>query len=75
MTRSSWPTILVLGLSLVVILVLVARFAFSGPTFRADDYASYEECVRNIPREWGRGSVEYTRAEAACTHVHRAPAQ
>jgi hypothetical protein len=71
MARSRWPTVLFLVLAVAVILVLVSRFAFSGPTFRADDYASYEECVRNIPREWGRGSVEYTRAEAACTHVHQ----
>jgi uncharacterized protein YehS (DUF1456 family) len=65
-----WLTPLLLVVTLVVILVLVARFALSGPTFRAEDHASYEECVRNIPREWLRGSIEHTRAEAACAHIH-----
>jgi hypothetical protein len=71
MARSRLPTILILGLVLVVILVFVTRFAFSGPTFRAADHASYEECIRNIPPEWLRGSIEHTRAETACTHVHQ----
>lgn len=71
MARSRWPTILILGLAVVVILIFLFRFTLSGPTFRAADHASYEECVRNIPREWARGSIEHMRAETACQHVHQ----
>lgn len=70
MLQSRWLTPVVLVLALVVIVGLVTYYAFSGPTFRANDYETYEECVRNIPSEWLRGSLEYTRAEAACTHFH-----
>jgi hypothetical protein len=74
MLLSRWLTPLVLALALVVIVGFVAYYAFSGATFRADDYATYEECIRNIPREWGPGSLERTRAEAACVHLHHPPA-
>jgi hypothetical protein len=67
---SRWVTVLVLALSLVVIAWLVSRYALAGPTFRAADHATYDECIRNIPREWLRGSIEHTRAETACQHLH-----
>jgi hypothetical protein len=74
MARSRWATILFLLLTVVAVGWLVARFALSGPTFRAADHASYDECVRNIPREWLRGSIEHTRAESACVYEHGHPA-
>ena len=57
----------------VVVLVVIALFreAASGPTFRAGDYGSYQECIRNIPAEWGPGSLQRSGAEDACLYVHR----
>jgi hypothetical protein len=57
-----------LSVALVVVAVLVAREALGGPTFRASDYETMEDCMRNIPREWLLGSLERGRAEAACAH-------
>ena len=59
-------TAIVLG----IIAALLVEAA-AGPTFRAEDHASYEECVRNIPSEWSRGSLQRTGAEDACGYVHR----
>jgi hypothetical protein len=73
MRRSRWVTLVALLLTAVGVMWLAARYAFSGPTFRAADHASYDECVRNIPREWLRGSIEHTRAESACAHQHAHP--
>jgi hypothetical protein len=61
-------TIITLSLALVAIVVLVTREALQGPTFRAADHATLQECMRNIPAEWRLGSLERTRAEAACHH-------
>lgn len=41
-----------------------------GPSFRAADHSSMEECVAAIPREWRQGSMERDGAEAACYYVH-----
>jgi hypothetical protein len=66
MKGSSKLTAAALGLLLVVIFLIVMREAMGGPTFRAAEYATYDECMANIPREWLLGSLERTRAEAAC---------
>lgn len=42
----------------------------SGPTFRAADYDSREECVANIPDEWAPGSIERLGATEACAWEH-----
>lgn len=68
MKRTSKLTMAVLGVALVVIIFVVMREALGGPTFRAADYATYDECMTNIPREWLLGSIERGRAEAACQH-------
>jgi hypothetical protein len=59
-------------LTVVVIGIIGALFfeAASGPTFRAEDHASYDECMRNIPREWLPNSLERQGAETACVFVH-----
>jgi hypothetical protein len=65
---------LIVGAALVLVLIgvgaMLLREATHGTTFRAADYATLEECMRNIPREWLLGSLERTRAEAACHHEH-----
>jgi hypothetical protein len=65
-----WVMGLVLGLLVLGILGLVWREGFGGPTFRAQDHGSYEECLRNIPGEWLPGMLERTRAETACLYAH-----
>jgi hypothetical protein len=56
----------------VVIAIVVALFmeAAAGPTFRAEDYGSLQECVANIPVEWGRGTLQRDGAEQSCMYVH-----
>lgn len=71
MRRTGWITAAVQTVVVMVILLTLFRKAASGPTFRAQDYASYEECIRNIPAEWGPGSLERSGAEDACHYVHR----
>jgi hypothetical protein len=69
-------TVLVLLVALVAIGFLIYREAMRGPTFRAEDHATYDECMQNIPREWLLGSLERTRAETACHVIHeRRPRQ
>ncbi|HUG39321.1 MAG TPA: hypothetical protein VMM12_02495 [Longimicrobiales bacterium] len=71
MNRSRWITAGILGAVLAIIVVVLVRTAASGPTFRAEDYATYQECTRNIPAEWGPGSLQRSGAEDACRYVHR----
>jgi uncharacterized membrane protein len=67
-------TVITVVFLVVVVVVLVAALfheAASGPTFRAEDHASYAECMRNIPREWLPNSLERQGAETACMFVHQ----
>lgn len=74
MSRIGWVSAGVVVAIIVVIMVALFREALSGPTFRAEDYGSYEECIRGIPAEWRPGSLEQSGAEASCHYVHqRAP--
>ena len=70
MTRSSWITIGGLVLVLVGIVMALMSHAASGPTFRAEDHASYADCIAAIPAEWDAGSLERGGAEDACRYVH-----
>jgi hypothetical protein len=70
-TRTRLVTPIVLVVIVVLIVVALFREAASGPTFRAEDHASYEACIRNIPADWAPGSLERTGAEDACAYVHR----
>ena len=71
MSRTGWITAAVLVATVVIILVALMREVAAGPTFRAEDYDSYSECISNIPTEWGPGSLQRTGAEDACGYVHR----
>ena len=71
MSRSSWITAAVLVATIVIIVIALLMEASSGPTFRAEDHANYQECIRNIPAEWGPGSLQRSGAEDACMYVHR----
>lgn len=71
MSRSTWITGAVLAAMIVAIIVALMMEAARGPTFRAEDHATYEECMRNIPAEWGPGSMQRSGAEDACMYVHR----
>lgn len=71
MSRSTWMTAAVLAAIVVAIIAALFMEASSGPTFRPEDHASYEDCVRNIPVEWQRGSLQRSGAEDACMYVHR----
>jgi hypothetical protein len=71
MSRRSLYTFIILVIVVIGIVALLFREATRGPTFRADDYGTLQECVANIPIEWARGSLEYTGAEAACQYAHQ----
>ena len=71
MRRTGLVTALVLAAIVALIVVALFREAASGPTFRAEDHATYDECIRNIPPEWAPGSLGRTGAEDACAYVHR----
>jgi hypothetical protein len=70
MTRSSWITAAVLAAIAIAITIALFLEAAAGPVFRAEDYASYQECMRNIPMEWGPGSMQRSGAEESCLYVH-----
>ncbi len=70
MSRTGWVTALVLAATVVVVLAALFWEAASGPTFRAEDYDSYRECIQNIPAGWGPGSPQRDGAEDACMYVH-----
>jgi hypothetical protein len=71
MKTSTKVTLVVLVGALILAGVAVTRYGLGGATFRAADYDTIQECMANIPREWGLGSLERTRAEAACEHEAR----
>jgi hypothetical protein len=70
MKRGNLIVAAVLLLVIVGVSVLLMREATHGTTFRAAEHATLQECMQNIPREWLPGSLERTRAEAACHHEH-----
>ena len=70
MTRSTWITAAVLAAIVAAIVVALVVETSRGPSFRAEDHDSYEECMRNIPGEWGPGSLQRSGAEDACRYVH-----
>ena len=74
MKRSTWITATVLVAIIVAIVAALMREATSGPVFRAEDHATYGECVAAIPAEWEPGSLPRTGAEDACRYVHVRPA-
>ena len=73
MSRTTWITAGFLALALAIILAVLFIEATSGPTFRAEDHASYEACLAAIPPEWAPGSLPRSGAEDACHYVHRRP--
>ena len=70
MKRSTALTAAVLVGALVAIIIALFMEAAAGPTFRAEDYESVQECMRAIPAEWGPGSLQRDGAEQACMYVH-----
>ena len=70
MHRGAWVTALILGLIVIGITVALLIEASRGPSFRAEDYASLDECLANIPAEWAPGSMTRDGAEQACRFVH-----
>lgn len=71
MSRAGWVTAVVLAAAAAAILLALFLWTGSGPTFRAADFGSYQECMANIPSEWGPGSLERSGAEDACYYAHR----
>lgn len=71
MKRSTWITAAALAIIIVAIVAALLLEAGSGPTFRPEDYASHQECLRNIPAEWAPGSLQRSGAEDACMYVHQ----
>ena len=63
-------TAVVLGLTVIAITVALLMEANRGPTFRARDYDSFQECLENIPPEWAPGSMQRDGAEESCRYVH-----
>ncbi|HSJ07502.1 MAG TPA: hypothetical protein VK936_12430 [Longimicrobiales bacterium] len=70
MRRGTLIVFAVLAVVIAGVSVLLMREATHGTTFRAADHPTLQECMQNIPREWLPGSLERTRAEAACHHEH-----
>ncbi|HSJ24896.1 MAG TPA: hypothetical protein VK929_09525 [Longimicrobiales bacterium] len=75
MKTSTKVTLVVLVGTLVLAAVAVTRWGLGGTTFRAADYDTLQECMANIPMEWGPGSLERTRAEQACHYEAQRRAQ
>jgi hypothetical protein len=71
MNRLTLITAAALALIIGGIMVALLLEASAGPSFRAEDYDSYQECVRNIPAEWGPGSIQREGATDACMYVHQ----
>lgn len=71
MGKLGWITAAVLTVVVLLIVAALLREAAAGPSFRAEDHATYQECLRNIPTEWGPGSLQRSGAEDACHYVHR----
>jgi hypothetical protein len=75
MKTSTKVTLAVLLGALILAAVAVTRYGLGGTTFRAADHATLQECMANIPMEWGPGSLERTRSEEACHYEARRRAQ
>lgn len=73
MNRGTWITALVLGLTIVGITIALLVEANRGPSFRPEDFNSLQECLVNIPVEWGPGTMQRDGAEDACRYVHGRP--
>ena len=71
MSRIGWVSAVAMVVTIGLITLALFIEAGSGPTFRAGDHDSYRECIRNIPAEWGPGSLQRSGAEDACHYVHR----
>jgi hypothetical protein len=71
--KSTVRLLAVFAAMIVVISIALFWESLSGPTFRASDHASLEECLESIPGEWARGSIEYIRASEACAWQHPPP--
>jgi hypothetical protein len=69
--RRTWITLGVLAAVVVALIGMLMAEAARGPSFRAEDWADFHDCVANIPAEWQRGSLEFIQSEAACGYVHR----
>lgn len=69
MQRRTLLTILFIGVVVVGLVAALFQEAMRGATFRAEDYATYDECVRGIPAEWRQGSLERSGAEDACGYL------
>lgn len=72
MNRGAVITVVTLGLVVIGITVALLMEANRGPTFRAEDYESFQECLANIPMEWAPNSMQREGAAAACRYVHDA---
>ena len=70
MKRSSWITLGVLVVIAIAIVAALMSYTAARPTFRAQDFAGYPECMAGIPAEWEAGSLERSGAEDACRYVH-----
>jgi hypothetical protein len=66
MRKSTKVSLGVLAVAAIMIAMFVTMEAMGGPTFRASEHPTLQECMSNIPSEWRPGSLERTRAEAAC---------
>lgn len=73
MKRATKVTLLVLVLAIGGIVAALVRETSAGPSFRAADFTSLEECLRQIPESWLEGSIERTGAETACRHHMETP--
>lgn len=71
MSRNTWITAVALAVIVLAIVVALFMETSTGPSFRPEDYDSYDECIRNIPAEWGPGTLSRDGAEEACFFVHR----
>lgn len=71
MSRNTWVTAAALAVVIIAVMVALLVETSAGPSFRAEDHASYDECIRNIPPEWAPGSLARDGAEEACFFVHR----
>ena len=70
MTRSTLVTGIVLAAIVVAIVVALFMEAAAGPTFRAEDHGSLQECLASIPAEWGPGTLQRDGAEQSCMYMH-----
>jgi hypothetical protein len=69
-SRLTQITVVFLLLVVAGVTAMLYLEAASGPTFRAEDHASFLECIQNIPPEWLPNSLERQGAETACMFVH-----